>query len=333
MGTKELIERTVVIIKPDAVERKLVGQILSRLESSGLALVELRSVRWTKSLAMSYFWVHRARPFLESLVAYWSRSQSIAVLLEGEDAINRARTLVGATNPEEAAPGTIRAEFGLSIESNAVVSSDSPQGAQHDIGFFFRHTGGTLIDMPAIVDPKVYDAALISRLSAILPGRNQWAEYQELMAEICTHLFSEELAAPIQQAPPRSSSRRLDLVLYNASQRGFWNEIRHHHSANLVVFEFKNQEELGHSDIDQVSAYLKDIRGSFAIVTCRSSQNKKVYRNLAALYQSSNLIIIPIDDSLIIDLLYRKEEQDRILRDLYMRCIFDTGDARGNISH
>ena len=131
------IERTLSIIKPDAVAKNVIGQILSRFESGGLKIVAARMTHLTADQAGEFYAVHKGRPFYEDLVSYMSSGPVMIQVLEGEDAIARNRELMGATNPAEAAPGTIRADFAESIEANAVHGSDAPETARTEIAFFF----------------------------------------------------------------------------------------------------------------------------------------------------------------------------------------------------
>ncbi|MDX1556141.1 MAG: nucleoside-diphosphate kinase, partial [Xanthomonadales bacterium] len=124
------IERTLSIIKPDAVAKNVIGQILSRFESGGLKIVAARMTHLTADQAGEFYAVHKGRPFYEDLVSYMSSGPVMIQVLEGEDAIARNRELMGATNPAEAAPGTIRADFAESIEANAVHGSDAPETAR-----------------------------------------------------------------------------------------------------------------------------------------------------------------------------------------------------------
>ena len=131
------IERTFSIIKPDAVAKNIIGEIISRFEKSGLRVIAAKMVHLTKEQAGGFYAVHRERPFYNDLVAYMTSGPVVVQVLEGEDAISRNREIMGATNPAEAAPGTIRADFATSIEENAVHGSDAPETASQEIEFFF----------------------------------------------------------------------------------------------------------------------------------------------------------------------------------------------------
>lgn len=131
------MERTLGIIKPDAVQRNLVGNILSMVEAGGLHIRSLKTLRLTKRQAEGFYHVHRERPFFGSLTDFMSEGPIVVMVLEGENAIARWREIMGATNPAEAAEGTIRKLYGQSIERNSVHGSDSPASAEFEIGYFF----------------------------------------------------------------------------------------------------------------------------------------------------------------------------------------------------
>lgn len=134
------VERTLSIIKPDGVRRNLVGEILKRFESRDLSIVAIRKLRLSKAQAEAFYEVHKERPFYGSLTDYMSSGPVVVSVLEGEDAIGRHRDIMGATNPEEANEGTIRADFAENIEANTVHGSDAPETAEAEIAFFFsRH--------------------------------------------------------------------------------------------------------------------------------------------------------------------------------------------------
>ncbi len=132
------MERTLAIVKPDGVEQGLTGRILGRIEKEGFRIVALRLVRMTRREAESFYAVHRARPFFESLAAYMSSGPAIVMVLERAEAVGRWREVMGATDPAKAAEGTVRREFGTSIERNVVHGSDGPDTAAWEIGYFFR---------------------------------------------------------------------------------------------------------------------------------------------------------------------------------------------------
>ena len=131
-------ERTLSIIKPDGVAKRLIGRIYQRFEASGLRVAAARMVRLDERRARAFYQVHSERPFYHDLVAYMSSGPIMVQVLEGENAIRRNRELMGATDPAQAAPGTIRAEFGDSVERNVVHGSDGPETARTEIDFFFQ---------------------------------------------------------------------------------------------------------------------------------------------------------------------------------------------------
>ncbi len=132
------MQRTFAIIKPDAVEKNAVGSILSRIEDEGFRIVGLRRVQMSLCDAEGFYAVHRERPFFADLVAFMSSGPAIVMALERDDAIEHWRKVIGATDPEKAAPGTIRKLHATNIERNAVHGSDAPETAQIEIGYFFR---------------------------------------------------------------------------------------------------------------------------------------------------------------------------------------------------
>ena len=131
------LERTFSIVKPDAVARNLIGKIYSRFEEGGLRIVASKMLRLTEAQAKGFYAEHSERPFYGDLVAYMTSGPVMVQVLEGENAIARNRELMGATNPAEADPGTIRADFAESVEANAVHGSDAPASAAREIDFFF----------------------------------------------------------------------------------------------------------------------------------------------------------------------------------------------------
>ncbi len=131
-------EQTLSIIKPDGVARGLVGEVIRRFEAQGLTVRALKMVRLTLEQAQAFYLVHRERPFYDSLTRFMSSGPVVAMVLEGEQAIQVNRDLMGATDWRQAAPGTIRADFARDIEQNIVHGSDSPETAQVEIDFFFN---------------------------------------------------------------------------------------------------------------------------------------------------------------------------------------------------
>src|SRR5688572_14138289 len=131
------IERTLSIIKPDAVKKNAIGQIIARFESAGLRVVALRMMHLSRGEAEAFYAVHRERPFFKDLVDFMVSGPIVVQALEGEGAIARNRDLMGATDPKKAAQGTIRADFADSIDANAVHGSDGPETARAEVAFFF----------------------------------------------------------------------------------------------------------------------------------------------------------------------------------------------------
>ncbi|MEZ5479765.1 MAG: nucleoside-diphosphate kinase [Thiolinea sp.] len=131
------IERTISIIKPDAVAKNVIGQIYSRFENAGLQIVAAKMLHLTQEQAEGFYAVHKERPFFGDLVSFMTSGPVMIQVLEGEDAVAKNRELMGATNPKDAAAGTIRADFAESIDENAVHGSDSLENAATEIAFFF----------------------------------------------------------------------------------------------------------------------------------------------------------------------------------------------------
>ncbi|MXW22029.1 MAG: nucleoside-diphosphate kinase [Candidatus Dadabacteria bacterium] len=132
------MERTLSIVKPDGVEKNLIGEVLRRFEEKEISVVAVKMIRLSKRQAEGFYHVHRERPFFSSLTDFMSSGPCVVMVLEGEDAISRVRAIMGATNPEEADPGTIRKDFASGIEKNIVHGSDSPESAAYEIGYFFN---------------------------------------------------------------------------------------------------------------------------------------------------------------------------------------------------
>jgi len=130
-------QRTFSIIKPDATRRNITGKILTCLEEAGLRVVAQRRIHMTRAQAEGFYAVHKERPFFGDLCSYMTSGPVVVQVLEGEAAVAKNREVMGATDPAKAAPGTIRAQFGESIEANSVHGSDSPENAATEIGFFF----------------------------------------------------------------------------------------------------------------------------------------------------------------------------------------------------
>lgn len=133
-----MTERTLAIIKPDAVERKLIGKILSRIEENGLDIVALRTASLSKEEVEGFYKVHAQRPFFDSLTSYMSSGPVVLAVLEGDDVISKWRQLMGATDPKEAEEGTIRRDLAVDKEKNSVHGSDSPESVAFEIPYFFN---------------------------------------------------------------------------------------------------------------------------------------------------------------------------------------------------
>ncbi|MBF0134882.1 MAG: nucleoside-diphosphate kinase [Magnetococcus sp. DMHC-1] len=133
------IERTFSIIKPDAVAKNVIGQIVARFEAAGLRIVASRMVHLSPAQAGAFYAVHKGRPFYDELVAYMCSGPIVAQILEGENAIKKNREVMGATDPKKAAPGTIRADFASDVSANAVHGSDAPETAAQEMAFFFNN--------------------------------------------------------------------------------------------------------------------------------------------------------------------------------------------------
>ena len=131
------MQRTLSIIKPDAVKKNVVGKIIDRFESNGLRIAAAKKIQLSKCDAKAFYAVHKDRPFFNDLVEFMISGPVVVMVLEGENAVAKNRELMGATNPKEAAPGTIRADFADSIDANAVPGSDSLENAVNEINFFF----------------------------------------------------------------------------------------------------------------------------------------------------------------------------------------------------
>jgi nucleoside-diphosphate kinase len=132
------MEQTLSIIKPDGVKKGLIGEVIGRFEKAGLRIAAMKMIRMSKKEAEGFYAVHRGKPFYGSLTDFMSSGPCVVLILEGEKAITRNRELMGATNPKEAAPGTIRKEFAANVEQNIVHGSDAPETAAFEIAYFFN---------------------------------------------------------------------------------------------------------------------------------------------------------------------------------------------------
>lgn len=131
------MERTLILVKPDGVQRGLIGTIIARLEQKGLRLIGIKLIHITEELANKHYGEHVGKPFFNSLVSFITSSPSVAISAEGENAIQVSRTLMGSTNPQEALPGTIRGDYGMTIGMNLIHGSDSVESAERELGIFF----------------------------------------------------------------------------------------------------------------------------------------------------------------------------------------------------
>lgn len=149
------MERTFVMVKPDGVQRGLVGEVISRLERKGLKIVAMKMLWIKRELAENHYAEHREKPFFSSLVEYITSGPVVAMVVEGRNAVKVVRSLVGATNPAEAAVGTIRGDFGLDVGRNIVHASDSLQSAEREISLFFDEK--EIIDYERIDESWIYE--------------------------------------------------------------------------------------------------------------------------------------------------------------------------------
>lgn len=133
-----MVERTFSIIKPDAVERNLQGEVLAMIQAAGLKVVAMKMIHLSKKQAEGFYAVHSERPFFDSLTTYMCSGPVVCSVLEGENAISRYREIMGATNPANAAEGTIRKKYAVSLEANSVHGSDAPETAAFEISYFFN---------------------------------------------------------------------------------------------------------------------------------------------------------------------------------------------------
>ena len=132
------MQRTLILVKPDGVQRRLVGAILSRFEQKGLRLVGLKLVQASRQLAEQHYAVHKGKPFYDSLLSFLTSGPTVALVLEGREAVTVARTLMGSTDGAKAPPATIRGDYALSVQNNLVHGSDSPENAQAEIALWFK---------------------------------------------------------------------------------------------------------------------------------------------------------------------------------------------------
>ena len=149
------MERTLVIIKPDAVQRGLVGTVIQRLERRGLRIAAMKMMRMTKDLAERHYGIHKGKPFYEGLVSYITSGPVVVMAIEGNGAIETVRKTMGVTNPAEAQPGTIRADFALEIGRNLIHGSDSPESALTEVALFFDDD--EMLSYSRSLDPWIFE--------------------------------------------------------------------------------------------------------------------------------------------------------------------------------
>jgi nucleoside-diphosphate kinase len=135
------LSRTLILVKPDAFERRLTGEVIARFERKGLSIVAMRHMNVERELAERHYDEHRGKPFFGDLVQFITGGALVAMVLEGHEAVTAARQVIGATNPLEAAPGSIRGDFGLEVQTNLVHGSDSAESAAREVGLFFPELG------------------------------------------------------------------------------------------------------------------------------------------------------------------------------------------------
>jgi len=148
-------ERTFVMVKPDGVERGVIGEVISRLERKGLKIVGMKMLKIDESLAKDHYAEHKGKPFFDSLVAYITSGPVVTMVVEGKEAIRVVRTLVGATNPRDASPGTIRGDFGMDLGRNIIHASDSEESAKREISLFFKPE--EIFTYERVIDRWIYE--------------------------------------------------------------------------------------------------------------------------------------------------------------------------------
>ncbi len=149
------MERSLIILKPDAVQRGLIGPILTRIEQRGLRIVGMKLIQIDEALARRHYAVHEGKPFFNSLISYISSGPVVVMVVAGTNVIEIVRSMVGATNPVKAAPGTIRGDFALEIGRNLIHASDSPENGEMEVNLFFRPE--ELVDMRRSADQWIYE--------------------------------------------------------------------------------------------------------------------------------------------------------------------------------
>jgi nucleoside-diphosphate kinase len=155
MSDTDPMERTLVIAKPDAVQRRLAGEIIRRFERRGLRIIAMKMLKMSEPLAEKHYAEHQGKPFYKGLIRYITSAPAVVMVLEGYRAITTVRRMLGATDPAEAAPGTIRADYAMQTPYNLVHGSDGPESAKREIALFF--SPGEIVSQPRPTDPFVFE--------------------------------------------------------------------------------------------------------------------------------------------------------------------------------
>jgi nucleoside-diphosphate kinase len=155
MSERDEMERTLVIVKPDAVQRRLVGEIIQRFERRGLRIIAMKMIKIDTDLAERHYAEHKGKPFYEPLIRYITSAPSVVMILEGDEAVAIVRRMLGATNPAEAQPGTIRADYAMQMPFNLVHGSDALETARREIDLYFSPE--EIVSQPRPTDPFIYE--------------------------------------------------------------------------------------------------------------------------------------------------------------------------------
>jgi nucleoside-diphosphate kinase len=155
MSERDEMERTLVIVKPDAIQRRLAGEIIQRFERRGLRIIAMKMIKIDADLAERHYAEHKGKPFYEPLIRYITAAPSVVMMLEGHKAVAAVRLMLGATNPAEAQPGTIRADYAMQMPFNLVHGSDAPETAKREIKLFFSPE--EIVSQPRPTDPFVFE--------------------------------------------------------------------------------------------------------------------------------------------------------------------------------
>jgi nucleoside-diphosphate kinase len=155
MSEQEEMERTLIILKPDAVQRRLVGEIIQRFERRGLRIIATKMIKIDTNLAERHYAEHKGKPFYDPLIRYITAAPSVVMILEGVQAVAVVRRMLGATNPADAQPGTIRADYAMQMPFNLVHGSDAPETAKREIDLFFSPS--EVVSQPRPTDPFIYE--------------------------------------------------------------------------------------------------------------------------------------------------------------------------------